>query len=41
MDFVKGLLTSEGITCLIVITNCLGKGLIFILLLDIKTEIVV
>jgi hypothetical protein len=41
MDFVKGLLTSESITCLMVITDRLGKGLIFILLLDIKTEIVV
>ena len=41
MDFIKGLLTSEGMTYLIVVTNRLSKGSIFILLPNIKTETVV
>jgi hypothetical protein len=41
MDFVKRMLKSDGITSLIVITNQLSKGTIFVLLLDTKTETVV
>ena len=40
MDFIEGLLVSEGMTCLIVITNRLSKGLIFVLLPNTKIEIV-
>jgi hypothetical protein len=41
MDFVKRMLESDGITSLIVITNRLSKGTIFVPLLDTKTETVV
>lgn len=41
INFVEGLLESEGMTCLIVVTDRLGKGSIFVPLPDIKTETVV
>jgi hypothetical protein len=41
MDFIEGLLISEGMRCLMVVTDQLSKGSIFILLPDIKTETVV
>ena len=41
MDFVEGLLESEGMTSLMVITNRLSKGAIFVPLLDTKTETIV
>lgn len=41
MDFIEGLLTSDGMTCLMVVTNRLSKGSIFVPLPDIKTETVV
>jgi hypothetical protein len=40
MDFIDGLPLSEGMTCLIVVTDRLSKGAIFILLPDTKTETV-
>ena len=41
MDFVEGLPESEGMTSLMVITNRLSKGAIFVPLLDTKIETVV
>jgi hypothetical protein len=41
MDFIEGLPASEGKTCLMVVTDRLGKGSIFIPLPNIKTETVV
>ena len=40
MDFIDGLPLSEGMTCLMVVTDRLSKGAIFILLPDTKTETV-
>jgi transposase InsO family protein len=41
MDFIEGLPISEGMRCLMVVTDRLSKGSIFIPLPDIKTETVV
>ena len=41
MDFIEGLPSSDGMTCLMVVTDRLSKGVIFIPLPDIKTETVV
>ena len=41
MDFIEGLPTSDGMTCLMVVTDRLSKGSIFVPLPDIKTETVV
>jgi hypothetical protein len=41
IDFIKGLLNSNSITYLIVVTDHLSKSLIFIPLPNIKIEIVV
>jgi hypothetical protein len=41
MDFIEGLPVSKGITCLIVVIDCLGKGSIFISLPNIKTDTVI
>jgi transposase InsO family protein len=41
MDFIEGLPVSEGMTCLMVVIDRLGKGSIFIPLPDIKTDTVV
>ena len=41
MDFVEGLPESDSITSLMVITDRLSKGTIFVPLPDIKTETVV
>ena len=40
MDFIDGLPISKGITCLIVVTDQLSKGSIFIPLPNTKTETV-
>ena len=41
IDFIEGLPESESMTCLMVVTDRLGKGSIFVPLPDIRTETVV
>ena len=41
MDFITGLPTSEGYTNIIILIDCLSKGVIVDRLLDIEAEIVV